>query len=317
MLTSSTQLQNKSFHVVERTRTSSKCQKMKNALAKRAKILFFIVKYANLWGFCCHCRRGCLSSLINPLSCPLKALPLQPHPYPKKDSNKPISYTSCRLYRTVLVPSSNKTKQVKVAVIKLKTENLSLAHMELLEREFLCTGEKNGLLSRHTEHGMAVTLNVDHVTDPVTLVSIPDGKYDSYEELVTSFSTLDKLMCDDTPSSRNSPVDVVEMENVIETLQKMNETVVVAYGLAESPTNAIQCLVKGLVAALTQLGYLSSLFDTPEIYSELIQIALEKFQTHYNKNCGVGTTKLPNNGQLCPITWKALKRSLEEGSVSE
>ena len=35
MLTSSTQLQNKSFHVVERTRTSAKCPKMKNALAKR------------------------------------------------------------------------------------------------------------------------------------------------------------------------------------------------------------------------------------------------------------------------------------------
>ena len=62
MLTSSTQLQNRSFHVVERTRTSSKCQKLKNARAKRAKILFFIVKYANLWGFCC--RRGCLSSLV-------------------------------------------------------------------------------------------------------------------------------------------------------------------------------------------------------------------------------------------------------------
>ena len=50
-LTSSTQLQNWSFHVIERTRTSTKCQKMKNARAKRAKILFFIVKYANLWGF--------------------------------------------------------------------------------------------------------------------------------------------------------------------------------------------------------------------------------------------------------------------------
>ena len=48
MLTSSTQLQNRSFHVVERTRTSLKCPKMKNARAKRAKVLFFIVKYANL-----------------------------------------------------------------------------------------------------------------------------------------------------------------------------------------------------------------------------------------------------------------------------
>ena len=64
MLTSSTQLQNRSFHVVERTRTSSKCQKIKYVRAKRAKILFFIVKYANMWGICCRRRRGCLSSLL-------------------------------------------------------------------------------------------------------------------------------------------------------------------------------------------------------------------------------------------------------------
>ena len=37
---------------------------MKNAREKRAKILFFIVKYANLWGFCCRRRLGCLSSLL-------------------------------------------------------------------------------------------------------------------------------------------------------------------------------------------------------------------------------------------------------------
>ena len=64
MLMSSTQLQNRSFHVVERRRTSSKCQKMKHAHAKHAKILFFIVKYANLWGFYCRSSRGCLSSLL-------------------------------------------------------------------------------------------------------------------------------------------------------------------------------------------------------------------------------------------------------------
>ena len=50
MLTSSTQLQNSSFHVVERTRTSSKFQKLKKARAKRAKILLFIVKYAKFVG---------------------------------------------------------------------------------------------------------------------------------------------------------------------------------------------------------------------------------------------------------------------------
>ena len=53
-----------SFHVVERTRTSTKCRKIKNARAKRAKILFFIVKYANLWRSRCRRRRGCLSSLM-------------------------------------------------------------------------------------------------------------------------------------------------------------------------------------------------------------------------------------------------------------
>ena len=62
MLTSTTQLQNRSFHVVERA--SAKCPKMKNARTKRGKLLFFIVKYANLWGSCCRRRRGCLSSLF-------------------------------------------------------------------------------------------------------------------------------------------------------------------------------------------------------------------------------------------------------------
>jgi len=46
-------------------------KKMKYARAKRAKILFFIVKYANLWDFCCRRRRGCLSSLL----CGIKRFP--------------------------------------------------------------------------------------------------------------------------------------------------------------------------------------------------------------------------------------------------
>ena len=64
MLTSSTQLQNRSFHDVERARTSVKCLKVKNVRAKRAKLLFYIVKYANLWRSCCRRRRGSLSSLM-------------------------------------------------------------------------------------------------------------------------------------------------------------------------------------------------------------------------------------------------------------
>ena len=65
MLTSSTQLQNRSFHVVERTRTFSKCQQTKNARAKRgkrakrAKYCFSLPKMQNLRDFCCRRRRGC------------------------------------------------------------------------------------------------------------------------------------------------------------------------------------------------------------------------------------------------------------------
>ena len=45
--------------MVERTITTAK-----NARAERAKVLFFIVKYANLSRSCCRRRRGCLNSLI-------------------------------------------------------------------------------------------------------------------------------------------------------------------------------------------------------------------------------------------------------------
>lgn len=40
---------NRSFYVMERERTSAKCFKMNNPGAKRAKLLFFVVKDAN----CC------------------------------------------------------------------------------------------------------------------------------------------------------------------------------------------------------------------------------------------------------------------------
>ena len=55
--------------VISRRRKNENVYKMsKNARAKRAKILFFIVNYANLCGFCCRRRRGCLSSLLSAAS---------------------------------------------------------------------------------------------------------------------------------------------------------------------------------------------------------------------------------------------------------
>jgi len=62
MFTSSTHLQNWSFHVVERMRTSTKSQKMH--VQSMQKYCFFIVRYAHLWGFCCRRRRGSLSFLM-------------------------------------------------------------------------------------------------------------------------------------------------------------------------------------------------------------------------------------------------------------
>ena len=47
-VTTSMQLQNRSFQVVHWNRTAVKCAKLKNARARRAKLLVFIVKYANL-----------------------------------------------------------------------------------------------------------------------------------------------------------------------------------------------------------------------------------------------------------------------------
>ena len=61
MLTSSTQLQNRSFHVVKRKRTALKCQILKNARARRAKLLFFV---AYLWRSCFRRHRGFSSSLL-------------------------------------------------------------------------------------------------------------------------------------------------------------------------------------------------------------------------------------------------------------
>ena len=42
---------NNSVHVVERRRTAVKCTKLQKALALRAKLLFFIVRYANCMTF--------------------------------------------------------------------------------------------------------------------------------------------------------------------------------------------------------------------------------------------------------------------------
>ena len=62
--TSEDKIEHLSSYGHEKNESVFKLEKMKNARARRAKMLFFIVKYANLWRFFCRRRRGCLSSLI-------------------------------------------------------------------------------------------------------------------------------------------------------------------------------------------------------------------------------------------------------------
>ena len=64
MPTSSTQLQDRSFHVVGRTRTSAKCQKMKTARVKRAKYCFSLSNMQILRYSCCRRLGRRLSSLF-------------------------------------------------------------------------------------------------------------------------------------------------------------------------------------------------------------------------------------------------------------
>ena len=187
----------------------------------------------------------------------------------------------------------------------------------MLEQEFLCPENKNGMLCTYTVFGIAVTLEVDHVRDPITLIPIPDGQYDSYEELVTHYSALDKLAFDYKPPARNAPADIIEMTTVLETMQKMDDVILVTYGVPKSQNGGVQDLVKALIVALRRLGFLSSLFDTPEIYSELVQMAVQKFQTEYNTECEMRTPHLPTDGLLCPNTWKAMQGSLAKGSTVE
>lgn len=187
----------------------------------------------------------------------------------------------------------------------------------MLEQVFLCPGNRNGLLCAHTIYGIAVTLNVDHVGEPITLIPIPDGQYDSCDKLVASFSTLDKVACDYKPPPRNSPADIVEMTTVLETLQTVNDVVLVKYDIPKSPNGGIEDLVNALIVALKRLGYLSSLLDTPGVYSEVVQMAVQRFQADYNTNCETTTPLLPSNGLLCPDTWKALQDRVARGSVGE
>ena len=219
-------------------------------------------------------------------------------------------FYSYRFYRTIVVPTSDKTKKVKVSVVRVKPENTSLAQIEMLEQVFLCPKNENGLSCTYTNYGIAVTVSVDHVKDQLTFIPVPDGEYDCFEEAVTSFATLNKVVFDYNPPPRNSPAAIVEMQSVLDTLQKMNDVISSTFSIPKSPNGGIRGLVSELVTVLQRLQYLSSLCDMADVYSDLIQMAVQKFQTDYNAKCQSAVPQLPSDGLLCRNTWTALQRRL-------
>ena len=196
---------------------------------------------------------------------------------------------------------------MKISVARVKPENTFLAQIEMLEQVFLCPENENGLSCTHTNYGLAVTVSVDHVKDQLTFIPIPDGQYDSFEEALTSFATLDKLVCDYSPPPGNSPAEIVEMQSVLDTLQQMDDVVSITFSIPRSPNGGIRGLVSELVMVLQRLEYLSSLCDTPNLYPDLVQMAVRKFQTDYNANFQSTVPQLPSDGLLCRNTWTALQ----------
>ena len=109
---------------------------------------------------------------------------------------------------------------------------------------------ENRLSCTYTNYGIAVTVSVDHVKDQLTFIPVPDGEYDCFEEAVTSFATLDKLVCDFNPPPRNSPAEIVEMQSVLDTLQKINDVISSTFSIPKSPNGGIRGLVSELVTVL-------------------------------------------------------------------
>ena len=96
------------------------------------------------------------------------------------------------------------------------------------------------------------------------------------------------------------------MQSVLDTLQKISST----FSIPKSPNGGIRGLVSELVTVLQRLQYLSLLCDMPDEYSDLIQMAVQKFQTDYNANGQLTVPQLQSDRLLCRNTWTALQRGL-------
>ena len=86
---------------------------MKYARAKRAKILFFVVKYANLWGFCCRRRRGCFSSLLGSLNYGTATTTPQIKDLIGRVTNNERTARAARIFRQVLQNNSMKLPHLR------------------------------------------------------------------------------------------------------------------------------------------------------------------------------------------------------------
>ena len=201
---------------------------------------------------------------------------------------------------------------MKVSVVKVKQESTSLAQLEMLEKVFLFPNGDQGLSSIRTNCGLAVTIDTDRVVGPLTLIAIFDGLYDPCETAIVNYCTLDRIHCDYIPRSSRSPVEILEMQTVVETLQQVDDVIFSIYQVPKTPRGSIQDVVSGLIKALQKLNYLSLLADALGVYSELVKMALKAFQKDFNASNESNIPHLPAEGLLCPDTWRALQARLRD-----
>lgn len=120
-------------------------------------------------------------------------------------------------------------------------------------------------------------VGVDYVKDQLIFIFILDGLYDFFEEVVISFVILDKFYCNYNLFFRNFLVEIVEMQFVLDILQKMDDVILIIFSILRFLYGGICGFVCEFVMVLRRFEYLSLLCDMLDLYFDLVQMVVQKF----------------------------------------
>ncbi|EDO32657.1 predicted protein [Nematostella vectensis] len=242
-----------------------------------------------------------------------------------------------RFRTAILIPSAESTAKVSISTVRLNTRTLSPIQLKTLEESFLHPQGLDGLSCISTPCGQALVLDPNNVNRRVTLIRIPDGKYDDYEEDIKWYCTLERLSClcstltehrsynpsssvecfegevSRTASSNSNEHCVVDPDIVSKAAKRRDDLVTEYYGGRcgiEMRQWTISSFMVVLVTLLRNLGYLSPLLDiTKPFYSNLVLLSVHRFQMDHNELLNKESSRnqaLSTSGYLCPGTWDGL-----------